>query len=678
LATISSSNPFAEGVERFCSKLILSDERFEALSQQAARDLKENRAAYFQRVMLMAALGYGYILSVISLMIWGVVAITVAMFQNHYLHIGFLKILLLLGLFAYGMLRSLWLKSPPPEGIKVTREDAPALFELIDKFKTELNTKVDVVMVNDDFNAFVTQIPRLGFLGLHTNYLVLGLPLMAALNANQFSAVLAHELGHLSGNHSKRAAWVYGLRARWSSLLINMRQESPLAFAIFYVFFSWLAPRFNAYTMALARAQELDADKDAERIAGSGNVASSLVLVRLKGRYLDEVWTSVTRKAIDSPTPVEGIYNEVTESMRSLPVENVKAQDWLKKALAERGSGMDTHPPLCERLGARGCLHDYQEISDQLLNNLKEPIPKGETAAEVFLGSALPKYINQLSEQWHKNVTAFWTDKFEFFKTAKERLAELDRKAESEELSLEDMKEKAYYISEMQGMEGCRPLLEEILQKFPDDPLANYTVGVTLLDEGNEEGVALLEKAMDARLSMVSQCVAALTTYLEPRGRVGEVAKYDGKMAEFRQASERAEKERNGVNGKDALKPHSVSEAWIDVINLVMPHFKNVEYAYLVEKEVQTFPEYPYLVLAIDTKGSGEEKLELARWLIGNLQLPDPFCVITFDRDTKKLKENILKIKNSMVYSKYAPREIKDAGAAAAKDAEPAVEPPKE
>lgn len=53
---------------------------------------------------------------------------------------------------------------------------------------------------------------RLGVLGWHVNYLILGLPLMQAVSPEQFRAIVAHELGHLSRNHSRFAGWIYRVR----------------------------------------------------------------------------------------------------------------------------------------------------------------------------------------------------------------------------------------------------------------------------------------------------------------------------------------------------------------------------------------------------------------------------------------------------------------------------------
>jgi hypothetical protein len=161
---------------------------------------------------------------------------------------------------------------------------------------------------------------------------------------------------------------------------------------------------------------------------------------------------------------------------------------------------------------------------------------------------------------------------------------------------------------------------------------------------------------MSLRMSLVSDCVIRISKFLEERGRKPEADKYESKLAEFKNESERAQKERNGVNGNDELLPHELAESWIDFMNEVFPHFPAVEAAYVVRKQVHYFTDYPYLVLALDAKGSGDEMVVLARWLIDNLNLPHAFCVITFDRDAKKLKQKVLAVENSQVYDKKFPR----------------------
>jgi len=38
---------------------------------------------------------------------------------------------------------------------------------------------------------------------------------MLVLTKDQFLAVIAHELGHLSGHHSRFNAWIYRVRITW-------------------------------------------------------------------------------------------------------------------------------------------------------------------------------------------------------------------------------------------------------------------------------------------------------------------------------------------------------------------------------------------------------------------------------------------------------------------------------
>ena len=74
------------------------------------------------------------------------------------------------------------------------------------------------VLITPYFNAGVTQVPRLGILGWHRNYLLIGVPLIKTLTAEQFKSVLAHEIGHLSRGHARAANWIYRLRIIWARL----------------------------------------------------------------------------------------------------------------------------------------------------------------------------------------------------------------------------------------------------------------------------------------------------------------------------------------------------------------------------------------------------------------------------------------------------------------------------
>src|SRR5207249_200161 len=112
------------------------------------------------------------------------------------------------------------------------------------------------VLLTDDFNAAAAQRPRLGIFGWQENYLLLGLPLMLALTPGQFRSVVAHELGHLSGNHGKFGGWIYRINRTWEQLVERMTQSRSWVSGIFTKFFGWYMPFFEAYSFVLRRQQE--------------------------------------------------------------------------------------------------------------------------------------------------------------------------------------------------------------------------------------------------------------------------------------------------------------------------------------------------------------------------------------------------------------------------------------
>ena len=187
------------------------------------------------------------------------------------------------------VLRSLWITLPEPDGMELQREQAPALFDLIHEVTTKLNgPKIHHVLVSSDFNASVVQIPQFGMFGWLNNYLVVGLPLLRAFTPAEFRAVLAHEVGHLSGKHGGFSGWIYRVRQSWGEVLTRVHYERHYASFLFEPFLNWYAPYLSAYSFVLARAQERHADEYAIELAGRDVTAVMLARLDVKQRKLTE------------------------------------------------------------------------------------------------------------------------------------------------------------------------------------------------------------------------------------------------------------------------------------------------------------------------------------------------------------------------------------------------------
>src|ERR1700749_1668279 len=104
------------------------------LEEFAGREPKK----YALRVGLLAALGYAYVLGVLAgvaallyLLVW--LGVAEGRFNFAVIKFGWVLVAL-----AWVVLRALWVKMPAPEGIRLTREQAPRLFELAVELASKL------------------------------------------------------------------------------------------------------------------------------------------------------------------------------------------------------------------------------------------------------------------------------------------------------------------------------------------------------------------------------------------------------------------------------------------------------------------------------------------------------------------------------------------------------------
>src|SRR5262245_43618538 len=160
----------------------MTNDQFEAMVARLEERAHRDPDAYKLRVVLLAMSGYVYLLLMVAMLLMllaGVLASSV------YLHALAIKLALPVLALVWLVVSAMWVKIPPPEGRRVTAEQAPALFAMIDKLRHALKAPpFHRVLITSDFNAAVAQVPRLGMFGWHRNYLLLGLPLMKTLTAS--------------------------------------------------------------------------------------------------------------------------------------------------------------------------------------------------------------------------------------------------------------------------------------------------------------------------------------------------------------------------------------------------------------------------------------------------------------------------------------------------------------
>lgn len=228
-----------------------------------------------KRIILLALAVFGTLfpMAVLLALVIGVLYAVIAYSANAFSFLT-IKVLLIAGIPIFAAIRALFSSAPEPEGTVLDREDAPALFEVIDAIRTRLKTPaVKAVLLDDDFNCAVMQRARYGILGVHENYLLLGLPLMQSMEPEQFEAILAHEFGHLSARHGVSGSRIYSVTESWEALATALRRRAGFFGAPIVWFYRRLMPFFERLSFGIRREQEIQADRLAAEITGSRTMA---------------------------------------------------------------------------------------------------------------------------------------------------------------------------------------------------------------------------------------------------------------------------------------------------------------------------------------------------------------------------------------------------------------------
>lgn len=561
----------------------MTDEQFDALVSRLEAQARRSPRAYKLRVLLLALLGYGYLGAMLGLILF---LFLLTLGSLVFLKAAAIKLIIPVGAFLWMVLRAMWVRLEPPAGRRVTRKEAPALFAAIDALRRRLRApRFHRVLITDDFNAAVVQVPRLGMLGWHRNYLLLGLPLMKLMTPRQFEAVLAHEFGHLAGGHGRMSNWIYRLRMGWARLLHALERQQSWGTFMFRRFFNWYSPYFSAYSFPLARANEYEADAASVRAVSAEAAAEALTSVNVVGSYLDErFWSGIHRQADDLPQPAFAPYTQMGEGLAEA-LDPQAAGQWLDRAMAQQTTAANTHPSLADRLNAIGRKPSLS-------------LPAPGQAADTLLGDALPKIAAEFDNRWRQGILPSWERRHREVQEGRARLAELDRLAAEGELSLNDAYRRAQLTEDYgAGADAAFAQYRAVHERAPDDPFAGFAYGQRLLWRGDEAGAALIERAMELDEDAIVPGCEALRDHCWRNGREAEAHRWHDRMVERRTLLAAAEAERDGLRISDKLEKHGLPPEVVADLRLQLKKIRGLKKAYLVRKRVKHFPERPLYVL---------------------------------------------------------------------------------
>ena len=609
-----------------------------------------NPQLYRFRVALLASLGYAYLLTLVVLLL-GFVAWTLYFVRFNGAMIKILWIpLVLAGL----VLRSLWITIPEPDGKELQRHEAPALFELIAEVSKALNgPKVHHVLVSDEFNASIVQIPQFGMFGWLNNYLVVGLPLMRALSPEEFRAVLAHEFGHLSGKHGSFSGWIYRVRRSWIEILVRVHEERSYASFLFEPFLKWYAPYLNAYSFVLARAQEREADTYALELAGRDTTALALTRLETKQRGLmEDFWPNFFRGAKDQTLAPRDAFTQMLGGYEQ-SIDHTKAQRWLLEALRVPTGYDDTHPALGDRLAAIGIQKEGADVTN-LIDAVVKADQIEQTAASKYLRELPEDFEPSMNRLWRERVSQAWNERHEDIKKSQKQLENLNEQANSRALTADEQWERVVALSYVEDDAATVPYIRALLNEAPDHLMANFALGRIMLSQGDAEGIGYLEKTMQGSPDLTASASETISGFYLEQGNNELAEQFRKRAEECYQKAARIQEQALNFTPNDQLVPHDLEENRVRELQVQLAKVYGLASAYFVRKVIPD-SEQPIYVLAVVAQFtwkdgvSGKHLEPLFEDLWTKVELPSPVAILSLDIHPF-LHERVLRVPGAQLF----------------------------
>lgn len=499
------------------------------------------------------------------------------------------KVAFALVVLTWSIAKSLWVRFDRAEGLDLDLDSVPKLSETVRSTAQALRApRLHRVIVTMDFNAAVSQRPRLGPLGLYENTLILGLPLLDLLSPEEFRAVLAHEIGHVSRSHGRQGAWIYRLYATYEALVAHFEKSRGLLDPLFRRFFDWWWPRFQAHAIVVRRRHELEADAAAAERASAADLIRALSKLAVSGARMDRVfWPSLTAANRAAATPPGDLVNRMRDVVRLGALDPGDARAFEEAWNSTTALG-DSHPSLSERARALNVGRGSVDVTRAAPTS----------AATFYLGARRDEFAQRHSEKWRGGVEAHWAERHGELNEQVERAASLDAAFAAGGLGVDELIERGSLAETLETPAAAGAWFMRALEREPKHAIASFHIGRILIDEGRADGVAHLETAAE-NPELRSVALSIARSFLDRQGRGREASALEKKLWQAGDEDEAASRERAGILESDSFEPHGLPREVVTQWRAALLRHPEVQEAWLVRKVVRHRVDQPFFITVV-------------------------------------------------------------------------------
>jgi len=609
-----------------------TEEQFIELVKKSEHDAANNIGAYKVRLGLFALLGYTVIFGVLVALlalIGGTIGIALVSTSLALLLVK-KKIIFIILIATWTFLKALWVKFEPPAGRELKREQYPELFGEIDDLTNKLDAlKIHQVIINEDLNASVVQHPRWGILGGQKNTLFLGLQLLLALSPEEMRSVLAHEIGHLSGNHSRFSGWIYRVRITWQRVMHAFEDSDSFGAIMMRKFFDWYAPKFSAYSFALARSNEYEADQVAAELTSSDTAAKALTNVYAKAPYINsDYWDVYFAKADLVPNPPNLPYEGLARFLKGSPIGREQLIELINKEMEVDTHYADTHPALRDRVQA---ITNIDVVPDSV----------NKSAAEAWLGEHYEETLVHFDELWTQQNQERWQDRYDYVIKSKKKLKDA-RNKDIDKLDDDDLWDLAELTSEFEGDDAALPHYFKYYGRHSDSIGAAYHIGRILISRKDRVALTFLKKAFKSP-NTLEYAAKWGYSFLTDEGKKEEAENWWEEALKADEMHKLIQHERDHITQKDDFEAPKIDEELLTNLKQQISGQKNVGSVWIAQKVLEHSADNPVYIVCFRPKGIYWSSSKVQEKLLEKLDVNFDLYVVSLSGDTKKLGKKVKK-----------------------------------
>jgi hypothetical protein len=182
------------------------------------------------------------------------------------------------------------------------------------------------------------------------------------------------------------------------------------------------------------------------------------------------------------------------------------------------------------------------------------------------------------------------------------------------------------------------PLYRELVESDPTDGFANLAVGRLMLEQGVEDGLAHLERAVESEADTTLLACGLAAEFLVERGRHDDASAYEKRAEQHLSLLEAAGAERQSVGVDDEFVRHDLSEEQLAEVRSAAAWADEVRRVYVVRRRNEHLDDdYPLYVFALVPanhwrtlwrESSNDDGPSLADRFAKDLTLPVDFQVL--------------------------------------------------